>query len=142
MKNIFKIIFLLAMLAIGSLSAQDLQSKGIQTLYTTSDPNDYTVGEGGDTTFARYLLIEYLSEPAGAKYTVLLQNVTDTSAIVQLTNTQFTVPGSDVDNNGLYSLDRTGNTVRVFLGNISLFSRTRIKVWIENDEQPSYATDF
>jgi hypothetical protein len=123
-------------------SAQDLASKGILELYVMTDPAGYSVVGTGDTTYARYLHVLYAGDPSGAKFTVLLQNISDTTDIQELTNTEFTVPGSDVDNSGLYSLDRTGMNIRVYFGDLSLLSRFRIKVWIESDELPSYTTDF
>jgi len=125
-----------------NLTSQTISIEGVQSMVLRSQSGDFQLAQSGDSLYARYLDVAFTFDHSGTAIKIELYNISDTSNITAMTTHNYSVPANNTDNSGLYSLDKTGNDIHLFLGYLSLLERYRLKLWIANSQQPVYITEF
>lgn len=133
------IIILLSFFSV-NLIAQTIE--GVDNVILRTQAGDYQVAESGDSLYARYADILFAYDHAGTAISIELNDISDTASVQLLTSGNYTVPANNTDNGGLYSLDKAGNTISIYMGRLSLLHRYRLKLWIANSVEPVYITEF
>jgi hypothetical protein len=144
MINIIKLTALLAIIFSSRIVlAQSYSDDRINSMQLQCHMGDFKVSENGDSLFARYLDMNFRISPTGNNFKVEVLNITNPSDSISYGIQNVIIPSENATKSSeVFSVSRNGNEVSVFLGYYALSSRYRIHVWINNQQNSSFTSDF